>query len=95
MVEIGVDTIAIPLGETIREMLEDKGMTQKGFADRMNCTEKHICKLIDGETAITPKTALRLETVLGAPTSFWNGLEAGYREDLQRARQEKLAESIQ
>ena len=29
MVEIGVDTIAIPPGDTIKEMLEDKGMTQK------------------------------------------------------------------
>ena len=95
MVEIGVDTIAIPPGETIREMLEDKGMTQKEFADRMNCTEKHIRKLFNGETAITPKMALRLEIVLGAPARFWNGLEAGYREDLQRIRQEKLAGSIQ
>ena len=87
MVEIGVDTIAVPPGEPSRDMLEDKGMTQKEFAGRMNCTEKHIRKLIEGETAITPKTALRLETVLGAPTSFWNGLEAGYREDLQRIRE--------
>lgn len=86
MVEIGVDTIAIPPGETSKEMLEEQGMTQKEFADRMNCTEKHICKLINGEVALTPKTASRLEIVLGTPASFWNGLEAGYREDLQRVR---------
>lgn len=92
MVEIGVDTIAIPPGETIKEMLEDRQMSQKEFAARMNYTEKHISKLIHGEAALSQETALRLEIVLGAPASFWNGLEADYREDLQRVKQEKLAE---
>lgn len=90
MVEIGEHTIAIPPGETIKEMLEDRGMTQKEFAARMNYTEKHISKLVNGEASLSQETALRLEIVLGAPASFWNGLEAGYREDLQRVKQERL-----
>lgn len=85
-------TIAIPPGETIKEMLEDRRMSQKEFAARMDYTEKHISKLIHGEAALSQETALRLELVLGAPASFWNRLEAGYREDLQRVKQEKLAE---
>jgi len=92
MIEIGEETIAVPPGETIKEMLEDRRMSQKEFAARMNYTEKHISKLIHGEAALSQETALRLEIVLGAPASFWNGLEAGYREDLQRVKQEKLAE---
>ena len=92
MIEIGEETIAVPPGETIKEMLEDRQMSQKEFAARMNYTEKHISKLIHGEAALSQETALRLEIVLGAPASFWNGLEAEYREDLQRVKQEKLAE---
>lgn len=36
--------------------------------------------------------ALRLESVLGVPASFWNNLEAIYREKLERVRKEKELE---
>ena len=93
MVEIGENTIAIPPGETIKEMLADRHMTQKEFAARMDYSAKHISKLINGEAALTQETALQLEIVLGATASFWNGLEAAYREDLQRVKQEQFSEA--
>ena len=38
--------IAIPPGETIREQLENRGMTQKEFAQRMDMmSEKQISNL--------------------------------------------------
>lgn len=75
-------TIATPPGATIREQLEDRGMTQKEFAQRMDMTEKHISRLINGEVHLTPEVALRMEHVLGLPAQFWNNLEARYREKL-------------
>lgn len=75
-------TIATPPGATIREQLEDRGMTQKEFAQRMDMTEKHISRLINGEVRLTPEVALRMEHVLGLPAQFWNNLEARYREKL-------------
>ncbi len=74
--------IAIPPGATIREQLGDRGMSQKEFAARMDMSQKHISKLINGEVQLTVETAVRLETVLGVPAGFWNRLEAMYREDL-------------
>lgn len=44
----GRDYIATPPGATIREQLEYRGMSQKEFASRMNMSEKHISKLING-----------------------------------------------
>lgn len=79
---------AIPPGETIKEMLEDRGMTQKEFAVRMNLSEKHISRLINGEVQLTSDVAGRLETVLGPPARFWSNLEATYREDLIKVRAE-------
>ena len=40
--------IATPPGATIKEQLDDRGMTQKEFALRMDMSEKHIraCFLI-------------------------------------------------
>ena len=67
-------------GATIREQLSDRGMSQKEFAARMDMSEKHISKLVNGEVQLTPETAIRLEIVLGVPASFWNKLEAIYRE---------------
>lgn len=80
--------IATPPGVTIKEQLDDRGMTQKEFAVRMEMSEKHISKLINGEVQLTPDVALKLEFVLGVPSSYWSNLEAIYREKLKRAEEE-------
>lgn len=80
--------IATPPGATIKEQLEDREMTQKEFAARMDMTEKHISRLINGEVQLTPDMAYRLEMVLGLPADFWNNLEAIYREKIVKAQAE-------
>ena len=77
--------IATPPGATIKEQLIDRGMSQKEFAVRMDMTEKHISKLVNGEVQLTPDVAVRLEMVLGIPAKFWSNLEALYREKLIKA----------
>ena len=81
-------TIATPPGATIREQLEDRGMTQKEFALRMDMSEKHISRLINGEVHLTPDVALRLEYVLGVAAQFWTNLEAIYQEKCARVQSE-------
>ena len=80
--------IATPPGATIKEQLLDKGMSQKEFATRMDLSQKHVSKLINGEVQLTPDVAVRLEMVLGVPANFWNKLEATYREKLIKANAE-------
>lgn len=80
--------IATPPGLTIKEQIDDRGMTQKDFSKRMGLSEKHISHLINGEVQLTQDVAYRLEMVLGVPASFWNNLEALYREDLVRVENE-------
>lgn len=80
--------IATPPGATIKEQLNDRGMSQKEFAARMDMSEKHISKLINGDVQLTPETAVRLEMVLGVPAKFWNNLEAIYREKIIKAEAE-------
>lgn len=89
-------TIAIPPGATIREQIENRGMMQKEFALRMNLSEKHISRLINGQVELTHDVALRLESVFGAPASFWNNLEMLYREKLARiALEEEMEHDIE
>lgn len=80
--------IATPPGMTIKEQLVDRGMSQKEFAARMDMSEKHISKLINGEVQLTPDVAVRLEMVLGVPAQFWNKLESIYREKIAKANME-------
>lgn len=80
--------IATPPGATIKEQLNGKGMSQKEFAARMDMSEKHISKLVNGEVRLTPDVAVRLEIVLGVPAQFWNNLEAMYREKLLKVEAE-------
>lgn len=80
--------IAIPPGATIKEQLEDRGMSQKEFALRMGMSEKHISHLINGDVRLTQDVAYRLEMVLGLSAKFWNNLEAIYREKLIKAEAE-------
>ena len=79
-----------PPGATIKEQLTDRGMSQKEFAARMNMSEKHISKLINGEVQLTPDCAVRLEVVLGVYAKFWNNLEAAYREKLIKVEAEEF-----
>ncbi len=85
--------IATPPGATIKEQLNDRGMSQKEFAARMDMSEKHISKLINGEVQLTPEVAVRLEVVLGVPARFWNNLEAVYREKLIKVEAENAMDA--
>ncbi len=85
--------IATPPGATIREQLNNRGMSQKEFAARMDMSEKHISKLVNGEVALTPETAVRLEMALGVPAKFWNSLEAIYREKNVKAEAENAMDA--
>ncbi|MDO4488427.1 MAG: helix-turn-helix domain-containing protein [Eubacteriales bacterium] len=84
--------IATPPGATIKEQLNDRGMSQKEFAARMDMSEKHISKLINGDVQLTPECAVKLEMVLGVPAKFWNNLEALYREKLVKVENENSME---
>ncbi|MCK4412781.1 MAG: helix-turn-helix domain-containing protein [Candidatus Eisenbacteria sp.] len=82
-----------PPGETLREILAERGMTQADLAERTGRPKKTINEIIKGKTAITTETALQFEMVLGVPANFWNRRELHYREYLEareeRARLEK------
>ena len=85
--------IATPPGATIKEQLNDRGMSHKDFAARMDMSEKHISRLIHGDVQLPPETGVRLEMVLGIPAKFWNNLEAIYREKLIKAEMENAMDA--
>lgn len=82
------DTVSPP-GETLQEALEERGMTQVDFAQRIGMSRKHLKQILDGAAPISTETALRFERVLGVPARFWNNREQQYRDFLARKAEEK------
>jgi len=74
-------------GESLAEVLEDRGMSQAELARRTGLSAKHVNQVILGEASISPEVGLRLEKVLQVPSRFWTTLDAQYRD--YRIRQEE------
>ena len=73
-----------PPGDTIADVLEERGWSQAEFAQWIGYTTKYVNQLLRGKASISKDTALRLERVLGSTARFWLHREAGYREGLAR-----------
>lgn len=83
---LGDADYAVPPGETLREWLDEKGLTQRDLARRAGLSPKHVNQLVHGSVSLSAEIAQRLERVTGVPARMWNRLEADYRSDLQRIR---------
>src|SRR5581483_1594501 len=73
---------ASPPGDTIADLIDERGWSQAELARRLGYTDKHISLLINGKVALTEDAAIRLERVLGSTAAFWLTREAQYRGQL-------------
>lgn len=73
-----------PPGDSILDLLGERGWNQVELARRTGYTTKHISLLINGKASITEETAIKLERVVGSSARFWLSREAQYREGLAR-----------
>lgn len=74
-----VPDVAISPGETIQELLEERGIAWADFAKMLGRSEKETGLLLGGETALSHQDATDLERVLGVPAIVWENLEAMYQ----------------
>ncbi|MFI6811630.1 HigA family addiction module antitoxin [Nonomuraea sp. NPDC050328] len=75
----GVPDHAVPPGETIREHLDELGMTPRELATRLDLSPEHLNRLVQGLAPLSAEMAQRLELVTGMPARLWNRLEADYQ----------------
>lgn len=80
-------------GATLKEILDERGISQSNFALRAGMTEKTISQIINGMAPISVETADKFQMVLGIPATFWNRRELAYRESVTRAAELKKLES--
>ena len=74
-------------GETIADILEDRGITQADLASRTGVSPAYVCSVINGKKGISANFAMGLEYALGVPKSFWLNLQANYESELLEANE--------
>ena len=84
-----------PPGDTLQEMLEERGMSQTELGQRIGRPLKTINGIIKGHKAITAETALQFEKAFGVPARFWLAREQDYREFLARQAENKALQAHQ
>ena len=55
----------IRIGSNIREMREERGMTQQDLAARCNMEKSNISRIEAGRTNLTARSALKISQALG------------------------------
>ena len=78
--------LAIPPGETILEIMEDRGITKQSIANSLNVSFTELNEIFSGNAKLTHDIALKLEETFGTPASFWDNLERNYRIDLEKCK---------
>ncbi len=73
-----------PPGDTLKETLEERGLSQADLSLRTGLAEKTISQIVNGIAPISYETAEKLELVTGVPAGFWNRRELRYREGIAR-----------
>ena len=65
--------------ELIKKKLEDKGWTQRDLAQVLGRPLPNVNEIINGKTAITPETAIKLSEAFGDDPEEWMLAESRYR----------------
>lgn len=69
-------------GETLKEVLENKNMSQKELVLRTGVSAKHISSVLRGEKNISVSFAKKLEYALNIEAEFWVNLQNAYDKEI-------------
>lgn len=88
--KIGISRdLMIHPGETIADVLEDRGITQAELALRAGVSPAYVSNVIAGKKGISANFAMGLEYALGVPKSFWLNLQTNYESELLEINEEQ------
>jgi HTH-type transcriptional regulator/antitoxin HigA len=84
---VPVSNLAMPPGETLRDEIDERGISQRELARLTGRSPRTINAILAGRQSITPDMALALEAALGGPSArFWLNLQTDFDLTLARAR---------
>lgn len=71
-------------GEVLSAELEERGITQKAFAQQIGMRPSHLSELINGKRNVTMAIADKLQEALGIDAQSWMNLQVQYNYDIQK-----------
>jgi len=74
-------------GEIVKDELEDRGISQREFAERIGMSYSVLNELLNAHRPLTTNTALLFEAALGLPADVLMRIQTKY--NLQTARKDK------
>lgn len=72
------DKIAFHPGYYIKEIVEESGLTQKDFANRLDTTPKNLSLLLKGSQNLSIDIAGKLSRMMGTSVEYWLNLQKTY-----------------
>ena len=88
-----VTGVSVPPGYTLKRLFEDRGYTQKQFAEAIGMRPSHLCELIKGKRKVTPNIADDIVRVLGGKPMFWLKLQARYEYNVIALQEREVEEA--
>ncbi|NVO17605.1 MAG: HigA family addiction module antidote protein [Rhodoplanes sp.] len=73
-------------GRLVKDQIETLGLSVAEAAAGLGVTRQQLYKVINGESAVSPEMAVRLEQAIGSSAEAWLRLQAAH--DLARVRQQ-------
>lgn len=77
---------AIPPMESIKEVLEDRGITLNVLSELSKIDYEVLVDIMEVRKSVDEDIAYKLERALDIPSSFWINLERNYQSTLERNR---------
>lgn len=86
------DRMAFHPGYYIQEFVEESGLTQKDFANRLGTTPKNLSVLISGEQSLSINIVVKLAAMLGTSEEYWFNLQTAWNEMMAEIHYDKQLE---
>ena len=71
-------------GRLVKDNLDELGLSVAQAAEGLGVTRQQLYKVINGESAVSPEMAVRLEKAIGSTADAWLRMQAAY--DLAEVR---------
>jgi addiction module HigA family antidote len=65
-------------GRLVKENLDELGLSVAQAAEGLGVTRQQLYKVINGESAVSPEMAVRLEKAIGSTAAAWLRMQAAY-----------------
>ena len=85
--------VAAPPGFALKEMIDDRAISEAQLAKLLGESETFVRDLIEGDVELTEDVAKSIEKAMDIPAHFLLNLERLYREDLVKVAEENAQET--